>query len=132
MKTSTFPLSNLCRCLAGAALLAIVCGVSCGPPAWRGGIHALLAWSPTGVRVVEVPQDSPAERAGLRPDDRLLTIDGRPTSGMTSEQVQHRLSGEVGSVVALEVLRGDQELALNITREPYARAGDKPVPQRGY
>jgi C-terminal processing protease CtpA/Prc len=117
MKHAPFPFSN--RMLALVAWIALV---SCGPPAWRGGIHALLAWSPDGVRVVEVPTDSPAERAGLRAEDRVLTIDGRPTSGLTSEQVQQRLSGEVGSVVMLEVLRGDERLPLRITREPYAHA----------
>jgi C-terminal processing protease CtpA/Prc len=106
---------------------------SCGPPAWHGGIHALLAWSPSGVRVVEVPPDSPAGRAGLRAEDRLLTIDGRPTEGMTSEQVQQRLSGEVGSTVSLEVLRGDKELELYVTREPYAKHSERaPASPRGY
>src|SRR5687768_16675755 len=31
---------------------------ACGGPAWPGGIHAVLAASPRGVRVVEVPADS--------------------------------------------------------------------------
>lgn len=107
--------------------------MGCGPPAWRGGIHALLAWSPAGVRVVEVPAESPAERAGLLIDDRLVTIDGRPTAGMTSEQVQDRLSGEVGSTVALEVLRGGKELELFIVREPYATPSERaPAAPRGY
>jgi carboxyl-terminal processing protease len=81
---------------------------------------------------VQVPADSPAERAGLRVDDRLLTIDGRPTAGMTSEQVQQRLTGEVGSTVALEVLRGDKELELYITREPYAKPSERAPAVRGY
>jgi carboxyl-terminal processing protease len=107
--------------------------VGCGPPPWRGGIHALLAWSPSGVRVVEVPPDSPAARAGLLADDRVVTIDGRPTEGMTSEQVQDRLSGEVGSTVALEVLRGDKELELYVIREPYAKPSDRALTApRGY
>lgn len=105
------------------ALVTWIALASCGPPSWRGGIHALLAWSPDGVRVVEVPADSPAERAGLHAEDRVLSIDGRPTAGLTREQVQQRLSGEVGSVVMLEVLRGEQRIPLRITREPYAHAG---------
>ncbi|HEY6876422.1 MAG TPA: PDZ domain-containing protein [Polyangiales bacterium] len=105
---------------------------ACGPPTWRGGIHALLAWSPAGVRVVEVPPDSPAARAGLLVDDRLVTIDGRPVAGMTLEQVQQRLSGEVGSTATLEVLRGDRELELFVSREPYAKPSDRAPMSRGY
>jgi carboxyl-terminal processing protease len=79
-----------------------------------------------------VPPDSPAEKAGLRADDRVLSIDGRPTEGMTSEQVQDRLSGEVGSTVLLEVLRGDKQLELYVTREPYAKPSDRAPAPRGY
>jgi membrane-associated protease RseP (regulator of RpoE activity) len=142
MKTSPFPVLNrvrartkrarFVRARANLGCVAWLALMSCGPPAWRGGIHALLAWSPAGVRVVEVPSDSPAERAGLRGDDRLITIDGRPTEGMTSEQVQDRLSGEVGSTVTLEVLRGDKELELYITREPYAKPSERAPAARGY
>src|SRR5688500_17224462 len=38
---------------------------ACGGPSWPGGIHAVLAASPRGLRVVQVPADSPARRAGL-------------------------------------------------------------------
>ncbi|HEX5656361.1 MAG TPA: PDZ domain-containing protein [Polyangiales bacterium] len=128
MKSSPLPVLNRTRwCVLWIAL------IGCGPPAWRGGIHAYLAWSPSGVRVVEVPPDSPAGKGGLLAEDRVLTIDGRPTEGMTSEQVQDRLSGEVGSTVVLEVLRGDKELELYVTREPYAKPSDRsPAAQRGY
>jgi carboxyl-terminal processing protease len=72
------------------------------------------------VRVVEVPEGGPAERAGLRADDRILSIDGKPVAGRTSEAVQASLSGDVGSVAAIEVLRDGQRLTLSIERVPYA------------
>jgi C-terminal processing protease CtpA/Prc len=109
---------------AGRAL-CVLCGalglLACGPPTWPGGIHAQLGWSEQGVRVVEVPPDGPADRADLRPGDRIVRIDGVPIAGRDSAAVQRLLSGEVGSSATLEVLRDGRPLTLAVQREPYAR-----------
>ncbi|MFT3921212.1 MAG: PDZ domain-containing protein [Myxococcales bacterium] len=104
------------------ALWAIL--AACGRPNWAGGIHANLAWSPRGVRVIEVPPDGTAAEAGLLPDDRVLAIDGKPTAGLTQVQVHDLLTGEVGSYVDLVVLRGEETLKMRIKRMPYERAGE--------
>jgi carboxyl-terminal processing protease len=79
------------------------------------------------VRVVEVPVDSVADRAGLREGDRLIAVDGQPVEGLSSRSLRERLTGEVGSFVSLRVVRGEQELTLRIERAPYQpRARDKP------
>ncbi len=78
------------------------------------------------MRVVEVPADSPAARAGLRPGDRVVKVDGKALEGRSSQQVQQLLSGEVGSTATLEVLRDGQRLALQVQREPYAKKGVGP------
>ncbi len=96
----------------------------CGPPAWTGGIHARLAWSERGVRVISVPTESAAAKAGLAPEDRIVAIDGKPIAGLTDVQVHKRLQGEVGSVVTLQILRAETPLELRIERVPYTR--DKP------
>jgi carboxyl-terminal processing protease len=75
------------------------------------------------VRVLEVPPESPAERAGLRANDRIVAIDGKPIAGRDSESVQALLSGDVGSVAQLQVLRDGQPVAIAIEREPYVRKG---------
>src|SRR3954452_7066599 len=85
--------------LLGLALWAIL--AACGRPNWAGGIHANLAWSPRGVRVIEVPSEGSAHQAGLLPEDRLLSIDGQPIAGLSQEQVHRLLTGEVGSYVNL-------------------------------
>lgn len=97
---------------------------ACGRPAWAGGIHADLAWSPRGVRVVEVPSDGAASQAGLLPDDRVLAIDGQPTEGLSAVQIHQLLTGEVGSFVELVVLRGEETLKLRVKRMPYGRTGE--------
>lgn len=55
----------------------------------------------------------------MREGDRLLSIDGKPIAGLTGEAVHTLLSGEVGSIVSVEVLRGAERVTLGITREPY-------------
>jgi C-terminal processing protease CtpA/Prc len=121
MKHLQFPDVNRLLAFCGWLTLA-----SCGPPTWAGGIHAHLAWSHEGVRVVEVPANSPALRGDLRVDDRVLSVDGKPVAGLSGSAVHRLLSGEVGSTATLEVLRGADRLTLQILREPYATKGVGP------
>ena len=96
--------------------------VQCGPSSWPGGVHAVFGWSPEGVRVTDVPADGPAQEAGLREDDRLVAIDGVPVAGLSQQEVQKRLTGEVGSYVVLSVLREGKPLDIRVERAPYKRA----------
>lgn len=109
-------IAHLGRALALCGILA-----HCGPPGWTGGIHAQLAWSPRGVRVIGVPSEGSAAKAGLLPEDRVIAIDGKPVLGLTDVQVQEKLAGEVGSFVTLTVERDGSQLDLKIERVPYER-----------
>jgi len=55
--------------------------------------------------VISPVADSPAERAGLQPGDRLMAIDGAPTRDMTLADAMRRLKGAAGTKVVLEVMR---------------------------
>lgn len=59
-----------------------------------------------GLRIVEVVPNSPAQRAGLRPGDLLLSAGGEP---VTSAQALQRLmlASAIGQPLALTVLRSD-------------------------
>jgi carboxyl-terminal processing protease len=109
--------------LARLALCGWLALGGCGPTTWTGGVHAQLAWSERGVRVVEVPPDSPAQRGGLRAGDRVMSVDDQSIAGLTAEQVQRLLAGEVGSIARLQVLREGETRTLAIEREPYAAKG---------
>ena len=50
--------------------------------------------------------NSPAERAKLRPNDRIVAIDNRSAIGITSDSVPILIKGNVGSKVALRIARG--------------------------
>ena len=57
---------------------------------------------------------SPAERAGLRPGDTILSLDGRPTPGMRAliSLLKQRRAGEKA---VLEVLRDEKIASLTAT-----------------
>jgi S1-C subfamily serine protease len=66
-----------------------------------------------GVGVIEVASGSPAERAGLRPTDTILAVDGAPTED--AGDLQRLMSSEViGRTLRLRVLRGDQVMEIEV------------------
>jgi carboxyl-terminal processing protease len=68
---------------------------------------------------VEVPEGGAADRAGLLPEDQLVSVDGRPVAGLDQGQVHALLTGEVGTHVELVVLREGEPVPLRIERVPY-------------
>ncbi len=69
--------------------------------------------APTCVEVVEVHGGSPADGAGLRPADLIVSFDGKPVSSVDD---LHRWLGPeaVGKNAELGVLRGDSLLRLTV------------------
>ena len=57
------------------------------------------------VTVVSPVAESPGERAGIRPGDRVLSIDGTTTKEMTLAEAIRRMKGAAGTKVALEIMR---------------------------
>ncbi len=69
--------------------------------------------------VVTRPLDgSPAERAGLKADDIVLSVDGVPLDGLTVDGARDKIRGPKGSVVTLSIQRGTgAPLSFTITRD---------------
>lgn len=75
-----------------------------------GGIG--IVWERRGGDVVVAGSHngrSPGWRAGLRPGDRILGIDGFPTSNMTLREISSRLRGPPGTAVRLRWKKPDAE-----------------------
>jgi len=82
------------------------------------GIGAYITESDGEIMVVAPIADSPAEKAGIRPGDKVLEIDGESTAGITSMEAGLKIRGPVGTEVNLLVLHeGETEpVVITITR----------------
>src|SRR5439155_1493189 len=82
-----------------------------------GGIGITFVSTNDLFRVTAVTPQSPADRAGIQPDDRILAIDGIATTGRAHEEVVHHLRGPIGSAIAVSLLHPEipqaRELRLN-------------------
>jgi carboxyl-terminal processing protease len=66
-----------------------------------GGIGAEIGMRDSQLIILAPLKDSPAERAGLRSGDAILSINGTPTTGITIEKAVGQIRGEPGSIVTL-------------------------------
>jgi hypothetical protein len=80
---------------------------------WGFSVHKEEADKEPGVTVKTVLPKSPAEAAGLRPGDRLLTLDGRWTDSVVD---CYRAAGHVrpGSAAQLGIQREGKEMQLTV------------------
>ena len=103
--------------IGGAALFFAALVLQCG--SGRGTIGAMIARQRTGeLRVHEVAHNLAADKAGLRPGDQLLLIDGMDVRALSVEQVHKALAGSVGEPVRLTVIRGEKVLRVTLRRTP--------------
>jgi len=67
--------------------------------------------------VVEPIENSPASKAGIQSGDRIVSINGKQTKGMTVEAASNLIRGDVGTKVSLEIRRDQgQPFVVSITR----------------
>lgn len=73
----------------------------------KGGVGLLIAQDPASGRLMVLApiKGSPADRAGIRPGDEVLAVDGTPTVGWDGDAAAKVLRGESGSSVMVEVAR---------------------------
>jgi outer membrane protein assembly factor BamB/tetratricopeptide (TPR) repeat protein len=83
------------------------------PGSWIGAVYGD---APQGVAVLFVKPGSPAEKAGLRKDDVILAVDGRPLKGTTLGDVLAGLAP--GTALDLVGRRGGADLRLKLMTAP--------------
>jgi carboxyl-terminal processing protease len=67
------------------------------------------------ITVVSPVAESPGERAGIRPGDRILSIDGAATHDMSLGEAIRRMKGAAGTKVVLEIMRPEFSAAQKLT-----------------
>ncbi len=83
----------------------------------EGGIGAVISIDNFGVRISGVIENSPSESAGLLMGDYILSIDGMETFEWDLAQAVNAIRGEVGTTVALSILRDDVEITITMVRQ---------------
>lgn len=70
-----------------------------------GGVGMEIGIKNDTIMVIAPLKNTPAERAGLKPSDYILKIDGRSTENLTVEEAVSLIRGDVGTTVKLTVIR---------------------------
>ncbi|MBW4643316.1 MAG: PDZ domain-containing protein [Goleter apudmare HA4340-LM2] len=87
------------------------------------GVGLQIALNPqTGKLEVIAPiAGSPAEKAGIKPRDRIIRIEGISTENLTLDEAAARMRGPIGSLVTLLIERdGDQSTEIRVMRDRIA------------
>lgn len=80
------------------------------------GIGTILAQDGAAVRIVEVVEGSPAEKAGVHADDVVTRVDGINMAGQDMNEVVRHIKGKRGTKARLTVSRGKQTLDFTLAR----------------
>ena len=89
-----------------------------GAASHYSGVGLDVAVNDGKVTVVAPLENTPAQRAGILPDDVVVSVDDIPVDPENTHATIHRMRGEPGTVVTLDVMRdGEQEpLRFALTR----------------
>jgi serine protease DegS len=91
----------------------------------RAAAAALGIDPPAALRISGVDPRGPAAHAGLRPDDVITHIDGRPI--INAQEALNRVAAMTpGSALAIRALRGGEALDLNAMLEERPPRGERP------
>lgn len=82
------------------------------------GVRIRLVGDPARLMLVGIPEpDSPAARAGVRPNDHVLAIDGHQVEGMDMNEVIDLMRGKVDELLVLRVRRQGEESPVDLRME---------------
>ncbi|UFJ40004.1 S41 family peptidase [Brevibacillus humidisoli] len=83
------------------------------------GIGAEVTMKNGRVTIVSPYKDSPAEKAGLRPNDQVISVNGESLEGLSLHEAVEKIRGPKGTKVTLEVVREGtaQPLTIVVTRD---------------
>lgn len=81
------------------------------------GIYMVKNTEKDLVQVLSPIRESPAEKAGIKAGDLITKVNGVSYTADQMSEMANTIKGEEGSKVTIEVLRGEQILTFEVTRE---------------
>jgi carboxyl-terminal processing protease len=87
-------------------------------PAAVSGIGVTISQPDPGqpIEVIDVIENTPAQRAGVKQGDKIIRVNGEDVTTLTTDEVANRVRGPEGTQVTVTFLRGTQEVELTIAR----------------
>ena len=83
-----------------------------------GGLGIEVTMENGFVKVVSPIDDTPADKAGLQPEDLIISVDGISIVGLTLNEAVEKLRGPIGSNVKIAVQRAqDEPFEVDIIRD---------------
>ncbi|HIS34756.1 MAG TPA: PDZ domain-containing protein [Candidatus Avirikenella pullistercoris] len=86
-----------------------------------GGVGALVRLAPEKdfIHISEVYKDCPADKAGFKPGDKIVAIDGENMGGKDVTFVSEKMKGTPGSTIQMTMrpIRGGEDYTVPVTRE---------------
>ena len=83
-----------------------------------GGLGIEVTMENGFVKVVSPIDDTPADEAGILPEDLIISVDGESIVGLTLNDAVEKLRGPIGSNVKISVQRAqDEPFEVNIIRD---------------
>lgn len=79
------------------------------------GIGAEIQEQDGNIMVISPIKDSPAEKAGLKPNDKILTVDGKSIQGMSANEAVLLIRGDKGTTVKLTIQRPGVEEIMDVS-----------------
>jgi carboxyl-terminal processing protease len=71
--------------------------------------------SDAGYKVFDLTKGAPAEAAGLKVDDEIVAVDGKPATSIPLYEMRRQLRDEAaGTVVTLAVKRGGETMDVKV------------------
>jgi carboxyl-terminal processing protease len=83
------------------------------------GIGAEVSENDGKIIIVSPFKNSPAEKAGIKPNDQIIKVDGESVKGLDLYEATLKIRGKKGTIVKLEILREGlkEPITVNIKRD---------------
>jgi len=80
-----------------------------------GGLGITITIKDDFPTVVSPIEDTPASKIGIKPEDKIININGKSTKGISLEQAAEKLRGKAGTSVQISIQREGEKEPLKFT-----------------
>ena len=81
------------------------------------GIGCVIQQSETDMKIITVYDNSPAEKAGLKVDDKIIKVDDIDISTTTASKIGDYIKSGAKDKITMTIIRGEEEKVVTLLRE---------------